>query len=226
MSLKEDVQLLKEGSCRNEGFAKETAASESKGRVQMMSKSMSLKNMTSYSMNNSNHDIKLLPNFSRGEDLKRSRHPKGQHSTKIEKKLRLANSDSFASMTDKRIASPGKKGLPHPSSSSCHDLMAVKGHEISDNSLKVSGHSSQGGSPDEEKKRVVNVRQHVEYSTEVVPATTTKHSNANVHSEERPGLRDLSMSDSELHMPSWISAVPQLDYIWQYGFLLLSYFLF
>ncbi|XWS62142.1 hypothetical protein CRYUN_Cryun07bG0185600 [Craigia yunnanensis] len=215
MSLTEDVQRLKEGSFCNEGFARETGASESKGRVQMMSKSLSLKNMRSDSVNNSNHDIKLLPNFSRGEDLKRSRHPKGQHSTKTEKKLRLANCDSFASIADKRIASPGKKGLPHSYSSSCHDLMAVKGHEISDNSLKVSGYSSQGGSPDEEKKRVVNVRQHVEYSTEVVPATTTKHSNANVHSVERPGLRDLSMFDSELHMPSWISAVPQLDYIWQ-----------
>ncbi|XVF13616.1 hypothetical protein REPUB_Repub08aG0222900 [Reevesia pubescens] len=213
-SLKEDVQLLKEGSFRNEGFAKERAASESKGRVQMMSKSMSLKNMRSYSVNNSN-DIKLLPSFSRGEDLKRSRHPKGQYSTKTEKKLRLANSDPFASMADKRIRSPGKNSLPHRSSSSCHELMAVKGHEISDNSLKISDHSAQGGSANEEKKGVVNVRQHVEYSTEVVPATSTKHSNANVHSDEQPCLRDSSMFASEVHMPSWISAVPQLDYIWR-----------
>ncbi|XWS49250.1 hypothetical protein CRYUN_Cryun13aG0147900 [Craigia yunnanensis] len=216
MSLKEDVQRLKEGSFGNEGFAKETAARESKGRVQMMSKSMSLKNMRSYSVNNNNnHDIKLLPYFSRGEDLKRSRHPKGQYSTKTEKKLRLVNSDSFASMADKRVASPGKNSLPHPSSSSCHDLMAEKGHEILDNSFKISGHSSRGSSPNEEKKRGVNVRQHVEYPTEVVPSTTTKHSNANVHFDERPCPRDSSMFDSEVHMPSWISAVPQLDYIWQ-----------
>ncbi|XWS38742.1 hypothetical protein CRYUN_Cryun19dG0156500 [Craigia yunnanensis] len=215
MSLKEDVQLLKEGSWRNEGFAKETAASESRGRVQMMSKSMSLKTTRSYGVNSSNHDVKLLPNFSRGEDLKRSRHAKGHNSTKRENKLRLANCDLFASMADKRIASPGKNSLPHSSSSSCHDLMTVKGHEISDNSVKISGHSAQGGSANEGKKRAVNLRKHVECSTEVVPATSAKHSNANVHSDERPCLRDLSMFASEVHMPSWISAVPQLDYTWK-----------
>ncbi|XP_022717835.1 uncharacterized protein LOC111276330 isoform X2 [Durio zibethinus] len=214
LSLKEDVQQLKEGSFHSEGFAKETAASESKGRVQMMSKSMSLKNMRSYSVNNSNHDVKSLPNFSPGEDLKGSRHPKGQYSAKTEKKLRLVNSDSYASLADQRIASPGENSLPHPSNSSCHDVMAVKGHEILDNSLKISGHSCQGSSPNEGKKRVVNVRQHVEYSTEVVLATTMKHSNGNVQSDEWPCLRDSSMFDSEVHMPSWISAVPQLDYIW------------
>ncbi|XP_022737550.1 uncharacterized protein LOC111290488 isoform X2 [Durio zibethinus] len=213
MGLKEDVQLLKDSSLRNEGFAKETTASESKGRAQMMSKSMSLKNLRSYSMNNSNHDIKLLPNFSRGEDLKRSRHPKGQNPTKTEKKPKLANSNSFASVAEERIASPGKNSLPHPSSSSCHDLMAVKDQKISDNSLKISGHSAQGGSPNEEKKRVVNVKQHVEYSTEMVPATN--YSNANAHSDERPCLRDSSVFAFEVHMPSWISAVPQLDFIWQ-----------
>ncbi|XWS49571.1 hypothetical protein CRYUN_Cryun12cG0014600 [Craigia yunnanensis] len=215
MSLKEDVQPLKEGSWRNEGFAEETAASESRGRVQMMSKSMSLKNMRSYGVNNSNHDVKLLPNFSRGEDLKRSMHAKGHHSTKTENKLRLANSDSFASMADKRIASPGKNSLPHSSNSSFHDLMTVKGHEISDNSMKISGHSAQGGSANEEKKRAVNMRQHVECSTEVEPATSAKHSNANVHSDEQPCLRDSSMFASEVHAPSWISVVPQLNYIWQ-----------
>ncbi|XP_022717842.1 uncharacterized protein LOC111276330 isoform X3 [Durio zibethinus] len=73
---------------------------------------------------------------------------------------------------------------------------------------------SKGSSPNEGKKRVVNVRQHVEYSTEVVLATTMKHSNGNVQSDEWPCLRDSSMFDSEVHMPSWISAVPQLDYIW------------
>ncbi|XVF51976.1 hypothetical protein PTKIN_Ptkin04bG0227700 [Pterospermum kingtungense] len=212
MSLKEYVQQLKEGSFCNEGFAKETAASEPKGRVQLMSRSASLKNMRSYSVNNSNHDSRLLSNFS--EDLKRSRHPKEQYSTKTQKKPRLAESDLLASIADKRTASPGKSSLPHPSSSFCHDLMAMKGQEISDNSLK-SGHSSQGGSPNEEPKRVINIRQHVEYQREVVPATTTEHSNANVHSDERPYLGDSSMFDSEVYMPSWMSAVLQLDNIWQ-----------
>ncbi|XVE57457.1 hypothetical protein DITRI_Ditri04bG0091900 [Diplodiscus trichospermus] len=211
MSLKEDVQQLKEGSFRNEGSSKETAASGSKGRAQMMSKSISSKNMRLYSVNYCNHDIKLLPNFSHGEDLKRSRHPRGQYSTNTEKKLRLAKSDSFATMADKRVASPGINSSPHPSSSSCHDLMAGKGHETSD----ISGHCSQGGSPKDKKKRVVNVKQQVEYSTEVVPATATKHSNTNAYSDERPCLRDSFMLDSEVNIPPWISAVPQLDYIWK-----------
>ncbi|XVF11037.1 hypothetical protein REPUB_Repub07fG0234800 [Reevesia pubescens] len=214
-SLKEDVQLLKEGSFRNEGFAKETASRDSKGRVPMMSKSMSLKNMRAHSVDKSDHDINLLPNFSRGEDLKRSRHLKGQYSIKAEKKLRLSNGDSLASMADNRIASPGKNSLPHPSSSSCHDLMAVKGHGISsDNSFKISDHFAQVGSANEEKKEVVNVKRYVEYSTEGMPATTIKKSNAIVHSDKQPCLRD-SMFASEVHMPSWISAVPQPDYMWQ-----------
>ncbi|XP_017973485.1 PREDICTED: uncharacterized protein LOC18606048 isoform X1 [Theobroma cacao] len=215
MSSKEDVQLLKEGGSRMQGFAKDTAASDSKRGVLMMSKSMSLKNMRSYGVNNSNADSRLCPNFSHGEDLKRSRHAKGQHSTNTEKKLRLANSDSFLLVADKRIASPSNNSLRQSSSSSCHDLIAVKAHEISDNSLKISGHSAQGGSASEEKKRVVNVRRHAAYSVEVVPATCTNQSNANVLPDEQPCLRDLSMFASSLHMPSWISAVPQLDYIWQ-----------
>ncbi|XVE65286.1 hypothetical protein DITRI_Ditri07aG0168900 [Diplodiscus trichospermus] len=215
MSLKEDVQQLNDASFRNEGFTKETAAYESKGRVQMLSKSMSLKNLRSLGVNNGNHGIKLPPSFSRGEDLKRLRHAKGHHSTKTENKLRLAKADSFASIAGKRIASAGKNSLPHSSSSSCHDLLTVKGYEISDNSVKISGHSALGGSANEEKKRAVDVSQYVECSTELVPPISAKHSNANGHSGEQPCLRDSSMFASEVHMPSWISAVPQLNYMWQ-----------
>ncbi|XP_022757379.1 uncharacterized protein LOC111304736 isoform X2 [Durio zibethinus] len=214
MSLQEDVQPLKEGSWCNEGFAKENAASKSRGRVQMMSKSMSMKNMKSYGVNNGNHDVELLPDFSCGEDLKRSKHANRHHSTKTENKLRLANCELFASMADKRIASPGKISLPHSSSSSYNDLMTVKGLEISDNSVKISGHSVQRDSANEEKKRAVNVRQHVECSKQVVPGTGAKHSNASVNSDERPCLRDLSMFASEVITPPWILAVPQLDNTW------------
>lgn len=217
MNLKEDVQLLKEGSSRNEGFDKETVTSEGMRRVKMMTTSLSLKNMRSYGVNNSNHDVKLLPNTARGEESKRSRLSKGHHSTKTENKLRSTNSDLFSSMNDKRISSPDKSSLPHSSHSSFQ--MTVKGHEISDNSLKISGHSAQGGPANEEKKRAVNVGQHVECSTEVMPAISAKHLN---ESEERPCLRDSSMCSSEVQMPSWISAVPHLDYTWQYGFLFLS----
>lgn len=184
----------------------------------MMSKSMSLKNMRSYSVNTNNHEGKLPPNVSSCEDLKRSRQPKGQYSTQTLKTLRLANSDLLAPMADKRIESPCKNSLPHPSTS-----MAVKGHEILDNSLK-SGHSSQGGSPNEEKNSL-QCEGACEYYT-VVPSTTTKHSNANAHSDEWPYLRDSSMFDSEVHIPPRISAVPELDHIWKYGFFFLSYCLF
>ncbi|XP_012439326.1 uncharacterized protein LOC105765005 isoform X2 [Gossypium raimondii] len=209
-SLKEDVQLLKEGSCGNEGLAKGTAASESERRIKTVSKSMSLKNM-SYTVNNSNHDTKLLPNSSRVEDLKRSRHPKGQSPIKTEKKLKLSNSNALA-WADKRIASV-KNGLACPSSSLCHDLVDVKGHETSDNSLKTSSTSAQKSFLTEEKKRVLNVRHCVEYST-VVPAISKKHSSAAVQSE-RPCPRDSTIFASGVHVPSWISVVPQLDSIWQ-----------
>ncbi|KAK8622045.1 hypothetical protein V6N13_097672 [Hibiscus sabdariffa] len=215
MSLKEDVRLLKKGTCHNEGLVKETAACESKGRGQMISKSVSLKNMKSDNLNNSNRDIKLCRSFSHVENLKVSRDPKREYSTKAEKKLRLANGDSFASMVDKRIVSPRKNSLPQLSSSSSQDLKAVKVHEISSNSLKRSVHSAQGGSVNEEKKIVVNVRQHVEYPMEVVPATSTKHSNVNVHPDEHPHLRYSSKFTSEVHMPSWLSAIPQPNYIWR-----------
>ncbi|MBA0621506.1 hypothetical protein Godav_007120, partial [Gossypium davidsonii] len=209
-SLKEDVQLLKEGSCGNEGLAKGTAASESERRIKTVSKSMSLKNM-SYTVNNSNHDTKLLPNSSRVEDLKRSRHPKGQSPIKTEKKLKLSNSNALA-WADKRIASV-KNGLACSSSSLCHDLVDVKGHETSDNSLKTSSTSAQKSFLTEEKKRVLNVRHCVEYST-VVPAISKKHSSAAVQSE-RPCPRDSTIFASGVHVPSWISVVPQLDSIWQ-----------
>ncbi|KAA3463223.1 Zinc finger, PHD-type [Gossypium australe] len=209
-SLKEDVQLLKEGSCGNEGLAKGTAASESERRIQTVSKSMSLKNM-SYTVNNSNHDTKLLPNSSLVEDLKRSRHPKGQSPIKTEKKLKLSNSDAVA-WADKRIASV-KNGLACPSSSLCNDLVDVKGHETSDNSLKTSSTSAQKSFLTEEKKRVLNVRHCVEYST-VVPAISKKHLSAAVQSE-RPCLRESTIFASGVHVPSWISVVPQLDSIWQ-----------
>ncbi|MBA0718566.1 hypothetical protein Golax_006309 [Gossypium laxum] len=209
-SLKEDVQLLKEGSCGNEGLAKGAAASESERRIETVSKSMSLKNM-SYTVNNSNHDTKLLPNSSRVEDLKRSRHPKGQSPIKTEKKLKLSNSNALA-WADKRIASV-KNGLACPSSSLCHDLVDVKGHETSDNSLKTSSTSAQKSFLTEEKKRVLNVRHCVEYST-VVPAISKKHSSAAVQSE-RPCPRDSTIFASGVHVPSWISVVPQLDSIWQ-----------
>ncbi|MBA0575227.1 hypothetical protein Golob_027699 [Gossypium lobatum] len=209
-SLKEDVQLLKEGSCGNEGLAKGTAATESERRIETVSKSMSLKNM-SYTLNNSNHDTKLLPNSSRVEDLKRSRHPKGQASIKTEKKLKLSNSNALA-WADKRSASV-KNGLACPSSSLCHDLVDVKGHETSDNSLKTSSTSAQKSFLTEEKKRVLNVRHCVEYST-VVPAISKKHSSAAVQSEQ-PCPRDSTIFASGVHVPSWISVVPQLDSIWQ-----------
>ncbi|XVF52363.1 hypothetical protein PTKIN_Ptkin05aG0012800 [Pterospermum kingtungense] len=216
INLKEDVRLLKEGSWRNEGFDKETASGEGRGRVKMMSRSMSLKNKRSYDVNDSNHDVKLLPNISRGEDLKRSSLAKGHHSTKTENKLRSANCDLYAA--DKRIASPSKNSSPHSSPSSFNNLTTEKGHEISDNSVKISGHSAQGGSAKEEKKRAVDVRQHVECSTEGVPSIGEKHLNPNVHSEERPCLRDSSMFASEVQMPSWISAVPHRDYTWRGNF--------
>ncbi|KAG4171426.1 hypothetical protein ERO13_A12G208600v2 [Gossypium hirsutum] len=214
-SLKEDVQLLKEGSCGNEGLAKGTTANESERRIQTVSKSMSLKNM-SYNVNNSNHDTKLLPNSSRVEDLKRSRHPKGQHPKgqspiKTEKKLKLSNSDALAG-ADKRIASV-KNGLACPSSSLCNDLVDVKGHETSDNSLKTSSTYAQKSFLTEEKKRVLNVKHCVEYSP-VVPAISKKHSSAAVQSE-RPCPRDSTIFASGVHVPSWISVVPQLDSIWQ-----------
>ncbi|MBA0773284.1 hypothetical protein Gotri_008571 [Gossypium trilobum] len=209
-SLKEDVQLLKEGSCGNEGLAKGTAASESERRIETVSKSMLLKNM-SYTVNNSNHDTKLLPNSSRVEDLKRSRHPKGQSPIKTEKKLKLSNSNAVA-WADKRIASV-KNGLACPSSSLCHDLVDVKGHETSNNSLKTSSTSAQKSFLTEEKKRVLNVRHCVEYST-VVPAISKKHSSAAVQSE-RPCPRDSTIFASGVHVPSWISVVPQLDSIWR-----------
>ncbi|TYH40483.1 hypothetical protein ES332_D12G249900v1 [Gossypium tomentosum] len=209
-SLKEDVQLLKEGSCGNEGLAKGTAASESERRIKTVSKSLSLKNM-SYTVNNSNHDTKLLPNSSRVEDLKRSRHPKGQSPIKTQKKLKLSNSNALA-WADKRIASV-KNGLACPSSSLCHDLVDVKGHETSDNSLKTSSTSAQKSFLTEEKKRVLNVRHCVEYST-VVPAISKKHLSAAVQSE-RPCPRDSTIFASGVHVPSWISVVPQLDSIWQ-----------
>ncbi|KAK8614240.1 hypothetical protein V6N13_122609 [Hibiscus sabdariffa] len=213
-TLKEDVQQPKKGTWHNEGLVKENAASESKGRGQMLSKSVSLKNTKSYNLNNSDHDIKLRRSVSHIEDLKVLRHSKGEYLTKTEKKLRLANSDSFASMTGKRIASPGENSLPQLSSSSIQDLKAAKGHEISSNSLKRSVHSAQVGSANKEKRGVVNVRQHVEYPMEVVPATSTKHSNANAHPDKHPRLRDSSSLASKAHMP-WSSSIPQPDYIWQ-----------
>ncbi|OMO93198.1 Zinc finger, PHD-type [Corchorus olitorius] len=215
-SLKKDAHLFEEGDCRSLGFGKGSAASECKRGVQMMSKSMSLQNMRSHGANNGNGnpDIKLLPKFSRGEDLKRSRHAKGQYPIKVEKKPRLANSDLSASMLDKRIASPGKNSLQHSSSSSSHDLKAVKGHKISsDSSFKISG--QQGGCVNEEKGKNVNMRRHVEYPAELVPATSTNHSNANVLQDRLPSLRDSSLNASSVQMPSWISSVPQLDCIWR-----------
>ncbi|KAE8677552.1 Detected protein of unknown function [Hibiscus syriacus] len=214
-TLKEDVKQLKKGTCRNEGLVKETVASESRGRDQMVSKSVSLKNMKSYNMNNSNHDIKLCRSISHVEDLKVSRHPKGEYSTKTEKKLRLANGDSFASMADKRTASLGENSLPQSSSYSIQDLKAAKGNEISSHSLKRPVHPAQGGSANEEKKSFINDRQHVECPMEVVPATSTKHSKANVHSDEHPLLRDSSSLASKAHIGSLISAVPQPNYIWR-----------
>lgn len=183
-----------------------------------MSKSTSLKNMI-YTVNNSNHDTKLLPNSSRVEGLKRSRHPKGQCPTETEKKLKLSNSDALA-RADKSTASV-KNGLACPSSSLCHDLVDVKGLETSDNSLKTSSNSAQRSFLTGEKKRVLNMRHCVECST-VVPAISKKHSSTAVQSE-RPCLRDSSIFASGVHVPSWISVVPQLDSIWQYGFYCLSY---
>lgn len=53
----------------------------------------------------------------------------------------------------------------------------------------------------------------VEYSP-VVPAISKKHSSAAVQSE-RPCPRDSTIFASGVHVPSWISVVPQLDSIWQ-----------
>ncbi|XP_039056478.1 uncharacterized protein LOC120199491 [Hibiscus syriacus] len=118
----------------------------------------------------------------------------------------LFKSKSFSATTPKEDVqqlNKGENSLPQSSS-----------HEISNNSLKRSVHPAQGGSANEEKKSVVNVRQHVEYPMEVVPVISTKHSNAEVHYDEHPRLRDSSSLASKAHA-TWISAIPQPDYIWQ-----------
>ncbi|XP_039029877.1 uncharacterized protein LOC120164189 isoform X4 [Hibiscus syriacus] len=127
-------------------------------------------------------------------------------------------SKSFSTTTLKEDVKQLKKGensLPQSSSYSIQDLKAAKGNEISSHSLKRPVHPAQGGSANEEKKSFINDRQHVECPMEVVPATSTKHSKANVHSDEHPLLRDSSSLASKAHIGSLISAVPQPNYIWR-----------
>lgn len=63
-----------------------------------------------------------------------------------------------------------------------------------------------------------DVRWHVEHNTQAANMIKVENSNSVVPSDERLYVRDVPRLASTVSFPSRISAVPELDYIWQGGF--------